>query len=249
LFPSVPTRRPPASTAGVMRNTMKRLIIFTLFIGLIYFHLPGQSVKVILSYFPNSKQIREKYFVIKQSQDLRHGIYTLYYKINESIYLKLQNKDSSTIKERGVYSYGFMVNNWNEYYPPKVTTDKVLLGPLKQKGQYIANLKSGIWIQYKSNGEKSKVDTFLFKPNENWMYGELYNYLVINKLNPKTECSVIVQYRLKEDCSIQDFKVIKSCGNGIDECLSEYFLRRFHLKGYVFCNNSTYKDTITFKDY
>jgi TonB family protein len=100
-----------------------------------------------------SKQIYEKYYVLKSDKSTRQGEYISYFKLNEEDYKKFKTGHlniNDFIKEKGNYSEGKKNGKWIEYSKPSVT---------KAIGEYKYGEKEGEWIEYIDNSRK-KIGNF-----------------------------------------------------------------------------------------
>lgn len=185
-------------------------IIHTLLFILLSFTVLGQGTKPSVKKFNHSKQTAERYTVIKSNKQIRHGEYVSYFRIPENEYKKIKKdalKLEDYVKQKGNYLNGKKDGEWLEYAAPKI---------LGSKGNYKEDQKRGVWEIYKEQGQV--VDRYDYDSNK-----KLKPLIKVDIVYPKRareagiQGTVIVRYRIKNDCSIDNITIEKSVNPDCDK--------------------------------
>jgi len=178
----------------------------------------GQTTSEVVVMFYNTQQSKEEYTVLKSDEKTKHGQYVRYYKSPE----KLTHK--KFIKEKGNYLNGKKDGEWMYFSYPKQKRQ----GEIIRKEIYTNGLKTGIWETHHYESNDHIIEKFNYDLNikiEPEIIIELkYPRLAFENL---TQGEVVIKFRQNPDCSLTDFKIIKSLSS---ECDSEA-LRRFRRIG------------------
>lgn len=189
----------------------------------------GQETKKIIEKYPDTKQVAKEYYVLKKNKNIKHGLYVAYKKLNKEEYETLQRKEikiEDYILEKGSYTHGLKDGNWVE----KSSTFK---------GAYSNNVRVGVWDTYK-NGEK--ILSYNYDTNKKVgrekMYKEggrviqwfnhdvdtidkvafrVYPEYPMEAVEQEIEGTVIIEYDVHENCSVDNFRVVQSVSKECDE--------------------------------
>jgi hypothetical protein len=110
-------------------------------------NLFSQETKLIEIKFYDSKQIQERYSVLKSNKQIKHGDYISYFRMtpDQARHLKEGiSKLEQFIRIKGAYKNGKKDGEWLEY-------DRLF--SLKTKGKYLEDKKVGVWATTKENGQ------------------------------------------------------------------------------------------------
>jgi TonB family protein len=116
---------------------------------LITVNLWSQETILVENKYKGSKQIYEKYYVLKSDKSTKHGEYISYFKLNKEDYKKFKRGHlniNDFIKEKGNYFEGKKNGKWVEYSKPTVT---------KAIGEYKDGKKEGEWTEYRNSRIKN----------------------------------------------------------------------------------------------
>lgn len=185
---------------------MKKLITILTFI--IPILLIGQETKEIVVKFSNSKQIRERYFVLKSSKNIRNGEYIRYYKSSK------QDKEKEFIHTKGSFVNGEKNGMW-EYFD---TPSNGIQGKLMIREFYKNGNKTGIWETYHYEKEGRVIEKFDYDKSTplNPIISVPLHYPIAAK-EKGIQGKVEIEYKLLNDCSIEDIIVIKSINPECDK--------------------------------
>ncbi len=114
---------------------------------LISINLFSQETTLIENKFYDSKQIQERYSVLKSNKQIKHGEYVDYFKMTPDQARDFKNgiyKLEQFIRTKGAYKNGKKDGEWMEYDRPFT---------LKTKGKYTEDKKVGVWATIKENGQ------------------------------------------------------------------------------------------------
>ncbi len=178
-----------------------RFFTILLFLPLLVFAQPTLEVTKT---FYKSKQIYEHYFVLISNPQIKHGPFVSY---------KQMTKDE-----------------WKAYKMGKLDINDFIM----YRGLYVQNKKDSVWYEkgqlctYK-NGKKSGIWTeavesgqviLRYDHDKQLQLEPIFNiqlrYPAMERENG-IEGSVIVSFLVNEDCTLSDFKIIKSLSKSCDE--------------------------------
>jgi hypothetical protein len=190
----------------------------------------AQDLKEVVKYYPNSKQIKEKYFVLKKNNSVKQGQYIEYYQIREADCKKNEQtvRDSNLIKTKGFFENNLKQGLWMIYNRPSGFISNWFRGEVKEKGKYNQGKKVGIWQKFQ-NGLIEQYD------NDNQKFIE--PILNFNVPYPRTaqdqgiEDDVIISYNVNQDCSFSNFQIV----SGKYKILNDDAIK------WIQVNNETYK--------
>jgi len=183
----------------------KLITILTLIIPII---LTGQETKEIVVKFSKSKQIKERYFVLKSNKNIRTGEYIRYYKSSKL------DKEKKFIHTKGSFVNGEKNGMW-EYFE---TPSNGLQGKLTSREFYSNGNKTGIRETYHYKKEGMVIEKFDCDKSSplNPIISVPLHYP--NSAKEKgIQGKVEIEYKLLNDCSIEDITVIKSIDRECDK--------------------------------
>ena len=192
---------------------MKKLItILTLTIPVL---LIGQETQEIVVKFPNSKQVREQYFVLNTNKNIRHGEYIRYYKTSK------QDTGKKFVHSKGNFENGEKNGMWEYFESP----ENGIKGKLIKKEFYTKGNKIGIWETHIYESKDHIVLKFDHDKNSE-IEPDIRIYLEYPEKSKEQgiEGDVDVKFKILADCTFQDIEITKSLN---PECDNEV-LRRFY---------------------
>ena len=188
-------------------HKMKKLItILVIIIPILIF---GQDTKEIVVKFPNSKQIRERYNVLKSNKKIKKGEYIRYFKSAK------QEIEKKFIHTKGSYIKRKKNGEWEFYKNPTQGHPGLLLST----EYYELGIKTGVWETYHYEKEGLVIEKFDYYNNSPLqpLISVSLNYPMLAK-EKGIQGIVIIEYKMLNDCSVKELKIIK----GIDpECDQE----------------------------
>jgi len=193
---------------------MKKIItILTIIVPILLF---GQGTKEIIVKFPNSKQIRERFSVLNSNENIKNGEYTKYYKLSK------KNIGKEFIHTKGHYKNGEKDGIW-EYFDNPFHGSQ---GNFLTKEIYKNGFKTGIWENHIYDSGDHIILKYDYDNNT-----ELEPDILISLKYPPLahelgiEGDVIVKYRIKTDCVIDDIEIVKSLSPECDNEVIRQFTR------------------------
>lgn len=220
---------------------MKEIILISLNL-LMALSLTCQETKLIIRNFNDSKQIAEKYSVLKSDGKTKHGEYVSYFRIPDQQYKSLKNEKrilESYIKVKANYKEGKKDGEWEEYDRPF---------SLRTKGKYLNDKKIGIWQIVKESGqviESFNYDNGQKLPPIIQVFVE-YPYSAKESL---LEGTVVINFKTNKDCSVTDITITKNLSKDCDKSAIQWINRISELrKKYgAICEEKTETREIKFK--
>lgn len=170
----------------------------------------AQETRAVTVRFPHSRQIAERYHVLKSGSRVKYGMYTSYFPMDKPSYKRIQKQAdllSFYIRQQGEYIEGKKNGMWVEYEQP---------GLLLSKGNYTNGKKTGPWIQSREQGEvleKYDYDTKQHQIPEiriDIRYPEKARRAGI-------QGDVVLEYQLQSDCSLTNIRVLKQLNAECDQ--------------------------------
>ena len=195
-----------------MQKMKKLITILTFFIPII---LIGQKTKEIVVKFPNSKQIRERYTVLKTNKKIKNGEYVRYFKSSK------QDLGKEFIYSKGNFENGQKNGMW-EYFE---TPSNGRQGKLTTREFYKNGDKTGIWENHKYEEKDHVILKYDYDKNIE-VDPEIMVYLEypVKSKGLGIEGEVDVKFKILADCTFDEIEIIKSLNA---ECDKEV-LRRFN---------------------
>ncbi|AEE50184.1 energy transducer TonB [Haliscomenobacter hydrossis] len=159
--------------------------------------------------FPRSKQVAERYSVLKSDRTVKHGSYVAFFKMSEKDYERFQMgvlKLEDFVKIKGNYQLGKKGGEWEEYIQPQV---------LKTKGNYLGDKKIGVW----------------FTAREEAQVIERYDFDLQKKLRPIFQIKVVypenarkaghmgtisLSFQTSSDCTVSNITLLQSASPALD---------------------------------
>jgi cell division protein YceG involved in septum cleavage len=170
----------------------------------------SQETKLLEIKFYDSKQIQERYSVLKSNKQIKHGEYVSYFKMNLDQARDLKNgfyKLEQFIRTKGAYKNGKKDGEWLEYDRPF---------SLKTKGKYVEDKRTGVWATTKENGQ-------VIENYDHDLKKMLPPIIKVNIDYPPRAREMGIQgglvgysYRINKDCSISDVKITKKFNDEFD---------------------------------
>jgi hypothetical protein len=197
---------------NVASNVMRAsYLILTLFLTMT---LNGQETKLITEYFYNSDKILKEYYVLSDSQNIKHGEYKLYFNVHgETI-----DENKCWIRESGYYFHNKKDSIWRYYLHPMKSLNRYQTKPDRIE-YYDKGNKVGIWIYYREDGqilERYDVLNQIYLPPKINYFGIRYPALALSKNQP-LEGEVKVRVIYNNDCKAIDFILVQSLGDIFDK--------------------------------
>lgn len=224
---------------------MKRitLTIVIYFISIIY--LFSQDTKEIITYHPKSKQIHEKYSVLKSNDKIKHGAYISFFRDDYF-------KSDKLIYEEGQYENDKRTGIWKIYRRPIVKGNSRSWGPMSMTGEYKNGIKSGVWEIYKENGKILEKYDYDNKKRIDCALVELIKFYPILDQIAGTEGDVIISYQLDINCNLLKLSIVKSLSQETDKQCLEILKERFELiKKYSItpnnCDGNEHSETFPYR--
>ena len=163
-------------------------LILTLTIIILTINVFGQKTKKIKHKIEDSWQ-KEEYYVLKSNTDIKHGNYK-----------ELGSKNS--VITNGYYKNNKKDSIWTEYF---YRTDKI-----KTQGNYLKDLKTGLWVYYGKLGSENIIKKGEYKENKKVGIWEYYNKN--NELYQKYDYSKNELIFFKPEKEIQTYEIKTSEG-------------------------------------
>lgn len=178
----------------------------------------AQDAKLVIKNFPHSRQISERYYVLRSNPSLKHGDYVSYFPLDKTQYKSVKKFPDSLehyIRKHGAYVNGKKHGPWIEYDRP---------GVLYTSGTYDMVKKTGVWTTSRENGEVL----------------EKFDHDTRQKLTPEiripffyppkareagAEGTVIVEFQVQSDCVISQVKVVQSVHPDCDKAATQKLLK------------------------
>lgn len=212
---------------------MKHFLIIFIFI---YSGLFGQTkkdtltkdLKEIITYHTDTKQIKEKYTVLKSDNKTKHGYYISFFKDN----FKRPNGNADLIFEKGEYTYGMRTGKWEIYKMNKCGNNCESYGIEHMKGEYKNNKKAGIWEIVKEEGQITEHFDF----DNNKIIDVKFNESFHTTSGDGSK-EIIVEYQLDSTCTLTKISILKGFfPEANNECLKiikdKYrLLNKYGIKG------------------
>jgi hypothetical protein len=186
-------------------------------------NLFSQETKLIEIKFHDSKQIQERYLVLKSNKQIKHGEYISYFRMTPDQARNLKDgisKLEQFIRINGAYKNGKKDGEWLEY-------DRLF--SLKTKGKYLEDKKVGVWATTKENGQVI----------ENYDHDSKKMLAPIISVNigypPRARemgiqgGTVSYSYKINKDCTI-DVKITKSLNAEFDNHVIAVLKRKSELE-------------------
>lgn len=182
-----------------MQEKMKKIItILTFYIPII---LIGQETKEIVVKFPNSKQIRERYTVLKSDKNIKSGEYIRYYKSSK------KDSEKEFIHSKGNFTNGNKNGEWIFFQNP----DQGHQGKVIKREFYKNGIKTGVWETYHYEKEGKVIEKFDFDNNTPLEPIISVPVHYPNSAKKKGIQGIVeIEFKQLDDCSIEDIIVIKS---------------------------------------
>jgi|GEM_PF-6458355 len=192
----------------------------------------AQQRILVATTFLNSKEIKEKYYVLKKNQTIKDGPYVAYYSekdIKPFFPGPVNTNDSMRIMETGFYKSGIKDGIWIKYS----TGHEVIAKEVYRNGR-----KAGIWQKLIENGRV--LENYDYDKNKQLPY-DLYNMnfpVVYPEKERENGTSGIVKvfYRIDTIGRVKEFKILKGVSAGCDSevvrqtrAMLDMF-RQYHLK-------------------
>ena len=165
-----------------------------------------QATKPISVNFKNSKEIFERYSVLKSDKKIKHGEYIAYFKSTDFSRLSTHDHDYF-VRIKGNFSNGKKDGEWVEYSEPNI---------IKSKGSYLNDKKVGIWETAKENGQV--IERYDYSNNK-YLTPELkvnVNYPT-SAAKKNIEGKVKIKYNILPDCWIIDVVILESLSPECDK--------------------------------
>jgi TonB family protein len=220
-----------------MCNAMIKYLI-TSFIILSCSLAQGQETKLITKKFSGSKQISEKFYVLKSNHNIKQGDYISFFKVNDKLYNQIVTgspAQNEFIKIKGYYNNGKKEGEWNEYSKP---------GIIYMNGEYHNDQKVGIWSTSMENGQVIKRFDYdineELKPN----ISIKINYPESARING-IEGIVELTFHVNGDCTCHDINVTKSLSEDCDNEAIEAMKKMFSLQAKYWSDCEEKTDSIT----
>jgi Gram-negative bacterial TonB protein C-terminal len=206
-------------------------------------NLLSQEIKLIENKFYDSKQIQERYSVLKSDKQIKHGEYVSYFKMNPDQARNFKDgiyKLEQFIRTKGAYKNGKKDGEWLEYDRPF---------SLKTKGKYVENKKVGVWATTKENGQV--IENF-----DHDLKKMLPPIIKVNIDYPPRAREMGIQgglvgysYRINKDCSISDVKITKSFNEEFDNHVIAVLKRisELQMRYSMICEEKIVSQDIVFK--
>jgi TonB family protein len=186
-------------------------------------NLFSQETKLIEIKFDDSKQIQERYSVLKSDKQIKHGEYVSYFRMNPDQARNFKDgiyKLEQFINTKGAYKNGKKDGEWLEYDRPF---------SLKTKGKYLEDKKVGVWATTKENGQViENYDHDLKK-----MLPPIIRVDI--KYPPRAremeiQGTVWFSCKINKDCSVTDIKITKGINSELDNCVIAFLKRKSELE-------------------
>ncbi|WP_421796626.1 energy transducer TonB [Haliscomenobacter sp.] len=201
----------------------------------------AQKTKLIVNYFPSTKQIAERYTMLKSNRAIKHGSYIAYFKMSKKDYEHFQMgvlKLEDFVKIKGSYQLGKKGGEWEEFIQPQV---------LKSKGNYHGDKKIGVW----------------FIAHEEAQVIERYDFDLQKKLSPIFQIKVVypenarkagqmgtisMSFQTSSDCTVSNITLLQSISPALDNAAMAWMKKyAIYLKNYgVKCTEKIDTQVIVF---
>ena len=191
---------------------------------LITFSVYGQKVERIITKYPNSKNVKEVYYVLKSDKNVKHGDYFLFFD-GEITTKDLKAKNTSEIvlgiKIKGRFTNNAKEGEWTYFKEP--TSNAKL-----EEGIYTNGKKSGIWEKYIEEGKVIKQ--FDFDNNT-----ELPEVVRVSLKYPsearKNNIEGLVRVKITYDsCRAIDYQILNDIGYGCGKAVVEVLKEKQNLE-------------------
>jgi antitoxin component YwqK of YwqJK toxin-antitoxin module len=199
---------------GFIKLNSKRLYTkkfsLILFNFLLCLNLLGQETTLIVKTFAGSKQVSEKYYVLKSNNTIRHGEYVSYFKISARDFEDVKKgyvKVDRYVKIKSNYSNGKRNGEYLENREPNI---------MKTSGKFLDDKKVGIWLTSIEEGEVTEKFDFDTGKKLAPIINVTIKYPTYAHDN-EISGTVSVSYKSNKDCSISDLKVTKSLSSDCDQ--------------------------------
>ncbi|HTB05950.1 MAG TPA: TonB family protein [Bacteroidia bacterium] len=145
--------------------------------------------------------------------------------------------DSNLIKEKGFYKNGEKDGLWIEYTAP-------FSGQIKSTGIYKDGSKTGIWKTYIEHGniiQRYDYDSNKYLPNQLNLYLSIAVAYPEKSREAGIQGTVVVNYSVENDCSIDSIMVInsvsKDCDDAVIDVVKQYggLYKTYHQKYNIPC--------------
>lgn len=192
-------------------------ILFTLaFFQLLFASAWGQDTLEVIKYFPNTEQISVHYYVLKSDTSIKHGSFTEYFPMSYAQRKGYHGGLSAAyrfVKSEGRYAYGQKNGYWKEYSRVEVLADE---------GSYKNDLKVGIWKHYACPDRVIEEHDYTSGQDIplNLHFGCRYPSIAVELGLSGT---IHFSYKLNANCTVSDFKVLKSPHKSFTDELTKYF--------------------------
>lgn len=179
-------------------KTTKSIFVFisTMLLPLLAF---SQATKKVATNYPQSKSVKEIYYVLRKKKHIKSGEYRHFHK-------------NATLKEVGTFTENVKTGIW------KTFNEKGALRILQEfeKGKKISEKRFGIWLEYHEKGEV--VTGFDYDKNESIPT----QIRVSIKYPPKAreagiEGVVKIKLHIDENCEIQELHLVEGISPDCDK--------------------------------
>lgn len=221
---------------------MARFFLILILLLFISFSTFSQETKLKTIKFKGSKEVFERYTVLKLNKEIKHGPYVAYFKFSNFNY-SFPDEPDYLVRLKGNYVQGKKDGEWVEYSRPF---------EIKTKGNYQSGKKVSVWETVKEDGQVIITERYDYENNKklnphfraNVSYPEL-------AVKAGLEGEVIIGYKINKDCSVQDIKVIKSLSPECDQEVINLVkkVEQLSIKYKMDCEEKSEQYTIPFKIY
>jgi Gram-negative bacterial TonB protein C-terminal len=223
-----------------MKEILTLVILANLLCSLKVF---SQDTKLVEIKFYDSKQIQERYTVLKSDKQVKHGEYVSYFKMTSDHARDLKSgiyKLEQFIKIKGSYKNGKKQGEWVEY-------DQLFL--LKTKGKFIDDKKVGIWETKKERGEIIEYYDHDQKKMLPPLINVYCNYPNLAREIGRQGGTVSISYKINKDCSVSDIVITKSVDAEFDNQVIKYLKRisELQMKYSITCEEKVWNRDFAFK--
>ena len=175
----------------------------------------AQETKLIVNYFPRSKQVAERYTVLKSNRTIKHGSYAAYFRMSKKDYEGFQMgvlKLEDFVKIKGGYQLGKKGGEWEEYIQPQV---------LKSKGNYHGDKKIGVW--FIAHEEAQVIERFDFDRQQ-----KLHPIFQIKVGYPENARkagqtgTISLSFQTYPDCTVSNITLLQTASPALDNAAMEW---------------------------
>lgn len=186
----------------------------------------GQQLKMVVTTYPKSKDVKEVYYVLSSNKNVKDGEYYSFYK-GELTTNELKTKNLKTdplgFKEKGRYENNLKNGEWIMYKTPRVNSSTTIYNVKLEEGQYVKDRKIGIWKTYIENEKVVKQFDFDSNSELPTLVNVRWRYPSDARKN-RVEGPVTVKVTY-DNCEATDYEILADighgCGNAVVESLKE----------------------------